>query len=148
MSINKAVSTKAYHVQGTAFTKSAAGTGTILNRASSAIFNPSGGIFNPTHEESRSWATTGSLIDTTGTLLFNNETNGGYLREVLIANRGSNTTYIGFNGTTLAASGGFPLASGESMEREGVITAIWALAATGFSSIAAQGLFGFHSPTI
>lgn len=158
MSANKIVTASGYKARGTSFTKMAYSQGFRSNLPSSIstmdgrLTIPTGGMFSSARDENRSWATNGngSTVDSTGAVLFDNDAQGGYLREILIANRGPNTVYIGFNSSSISAtSGSFPLASGESMEREGYITSMWAVAAAnGSGLIAAQGLFGNHSRII
>lgn len=147
MAVSKAISASGYRRLGRAITKMAYSKLFYVDQVGTdPSFNPTGGIFHPVHEEGRAWSTTGSLVDSTGSLLFNNETNGGYLSELLIANRGSNTIYVGLNSTNISTTSGFPLASGESMTRQGFITAIYAVTQSGFGTVAAQGIFGLNSP--
>lgn len=145
MSVNKAISGSGYHRRGTAYTKMAFSQGFLVNRAGTdPSFSPSGGIFAPAHDENRSWAS-GTNVDSTGLVMFDNDVQGGYLREILVANRGPSTVYVGFNSNTVSTTNAFPLASGESMEREGYITSMYAVAvAAGSGQIYAQGLFGTH----
>lgn len=91
-----------------------------------------------------SWSVTGSLIDTNGSLLFNNDAQGGSLRDIIIVNRGAATAYIGFNSAIPFAASGFPLASGESMQRRELVTEMWAITTASTTTIAAQGLFRYN----
>lgn len=86
----------------------------------------------------------GYTADCTGALIFNNETNGGVLSNVILRNIDSaNTAYIGFNNTTPTVSGGIPLATGFPLSFDNaVITEIWAITASGLRAvITGEGLF-------
>lgn len=147
MATQKCVSSKPYHNLGTSFIHYAYSSGLALDRTATAgqprTFNPSG--FNDRVDSAQpSWTNgTGTTIDVTGSVLFNNDTNGGSLASVLVSNAGSNTAYVGFNSKSMAVASGFPLASGQSMQHEGYITEVWAITNSGTTAVTALGLYNY-----
>lgn len=100
-----------------------------------------------TSEYKASWSNgTGTLVDAAGSLLFTASGNNGALSQLLLANRGSGTIYFGVNDTPMAiASGGTILGSGESVQLDGPITALWAMAGVGNSILNAMGTRMYYS---
>lgn len=94
-----------------------------------------------TSEYQISWSNgSGSVITPGGTLLFTSSGDGGALKQLVIANRGTGDVYFGVNETAIAvASGGTLLATGESMLLDGPITAFWAYARNGNTIVNAMG---------
>lgn len=131
-------------LQGRVFTKIPSSTGynafTITN--SSQILDLAGTSGRVDMAGSSINFGTGQSVDSTGVVLFENTTNGGALSSILIANRAGENAYIGFNKGNPAVGSGFMIASGESIQFENtLITKVWAISTTGFSTIQANGLF-------
>jgi hypothetical protein len=112
-------------------------------------FSPSG-EFNRLNPSYLGWSlSTGSVIDTNGSLLFNSNIFGGSLDQLVVVNRSSGDVYIGFNSTTPAYSSGLMLSSGESYTlNDGIINRFWAITRSGQSIIQAFGTRYFNSNTI
>lgn len=94
-----------------------------------------------------SWSNgTGTTLFDGGAIIFTSEAEGGALRDVILANRGSQNIYYGLNDTVIAdGSGSFMLATGESIQWSNAeITDIWAknVDAGVTGEIHIQGIFG------
>lgn len=91
---------------------------------------------------------TGILVNSTGGVIFNNETFGGSLVDVTIINDGAAACYIGFNNDGISVASGSELGSGVSMELSGPITKIWAVTSTGTSSLNVFGITNYNQESI
>lgn len=142
MAFNKVIAAKDIQIQGGAFTKTALSSGFAVRYGGiNNNFYTSGRYIGSVDSAMPSFTASG-IIDSTGTVLFNNDTNGGCLGNIIVANRGANSVYIGFNNTTPSVSGGFPIASGESVQYENqFVTEFWGIVPTGFGNIYVQGLY-------
>lgn len=137
--ISKANTNADYRPQGRAFSKMAYSTGFVVDRDPGHVFDTTGYINT---SMPASWSTTGIVVDTTGSVLFDNSVNNGSLETVLIANIGNANAYIGFNSTTPSVDNGFPLPTGASYQYDSsIVTEIWAITFAGSTVISAQGLY-------
>lgn len=146
MAINKVFPSRSFNAGGAAFTQIAYSSGFVVDRDGRVDRVASTGIVTRLDKADNSWSTptTGVTVNTTGTMIFSNLTAGGDLGSVTIANRGANTLVVGFNSNSVLSSSGFPLASGESMQHNGVITSIWAASSTGTTVVNAIGLPNYN----
>lgn len=132
-----------FHVPGAAFTKSQFSPGATVRRTGQNDNVFSSGLYSGLNDSyPTAWSTSGVAVGPAGNLLFNNDANGGMLQNVIVSNKGSATTYIGYNSETPNAASGFPLASGESYSFNNVrITELWAITTAGSGFISAQGFY-------
>lgn len=88
---------------------------------------------------------TGVLVGTAGAILYDANRDGqGLLRNLLIVNRGPNTSYFGINSSGMHIASGTALASGESFNFEDPIRSIWALTSSSSTTLSVQGNYGME----
>lgn len=111
--------------------------------------------FSLAHEQARvdgyipSWSNgTGTLIDSTGAILFEASGFGGSFSSLVLANRGSTTVYYGVNDNNILVASGTPLQSGESIQIVDNIYSLWAVTASSSTYVTAQGIVNQNPNTI
>lgn len=136
---------------------------TVCNIGSKTLFsrrgiedNNVGFNFSPSGENARmdpnytSWSSsTGYVVGTAGTVMFDSEVFGGSLSELIAINRGTGNVFVGVNSLTPAVSSGLMLSSGESYKfQDGVINRFWGITQFGTVVVQAYGPRYFNSNTI
>ena len=149
MTVNKCISASGFNY-AVAVARNQGATFVVIDRNQGNEALPTGVMNLRTNPTYGGWALgSGTVIDVTGSLIFSSEVRGGALKEVTIVNRGTNNVYVGYNNKIIGVSSGMELQPNESYEiQEGIVNYVWAVTATGVTTLTGGGIFNFNPNTI